>query len=931
MKSQIRRCQFIWSFFAAAAFALALTGCGGGGGGGGGSAANNTALAIVSSNIISNAVSVPTNTKISYTFNKPIQPCSSCITMNQGSYIWTNGAVGVTGVTKVSGSTIEFAPNSGLTPNTQYTVYVTTVSDSSNNFFFGSSSSLATITFTTGAALDLIPPTVSSYTQTYLPNSTLVTPDSSIAVLFSEAMDATSINSTTFSISDPNNNKVSGVVAYSSNVATFTPGALLNPGTTYTATITTGVKDAAGNAMSVNYSWQFSTATASNLSHIVYTSPTNNATGVSTGSYISVRFDQTSSRGTNLNFSVTCSASGATAYNGTTTFDPNWNIANFYPLTSLAANSTCNVVASGMVDSLGKSIPPYSWSFTTAPAPVPVVSPVFSATSTVPASGSTNIKINSAITVGFNGNIGTFPTAAVSTSPPVAGTIIGSGYMNLVFVPASPLASNTTYTVTVSGVTDTAGTLAPNYTSTFTTAPPVAPVVSSTSPASNAPASGVSSPIVATFSKALDPATCTPGILTVSGGVTGAINCNANSISFVPSVPLSLGTSYMATVNTGIKDYEGLSLSNNYSWNFNTRTEYVAPTVIGISHNQSVVNAEFSEAMDPLSINSATFRISPAAAGVVSSSGTGATFTPTSPLAKDTTYTVTISGVKDLAGNTLAADYVWTFLTDPGAVVPFEAYGANCIGTIPFGVYAQNQTPYAQDITICVHNAAVGYASCQTFPNIAPNTYTPYSYLPATNAYVGSVNVCYSSGQYTVSWFETGGSTTLARTDTFTSTTYTPTSPTVDPCTMGGSITSPNCAPHLTISPTLISTTSTTSTTYPSTALTSATSPDADGCYVPQHVPECLVVEKDTVDASNYQVLRLRNNCPQRVYADFCNQHIDGTWDCGADGVAPGGAISWWSYNATGISIYQYTGSTKWMNDWVCADRDTNMSKSFGK
>ena len=46
-----------------------------------------------------------------------------------------------------------------------------------------------------------------------------------------------------------------------------------------------------------------------------------------------------------------------------------------------------------------------------------------------------------------------------------------------------------------------------------------------------------------------------------------------------------------------------------------------------------------------------------------------ATFTPSAALAASTTYTATISGVKDTAGNTIAAPVTWSFTTAAGPVV----------------------------------------------------------------------------------------------------------------------------------------------------------------------------------------------------------------------------------------------------------------------
>ncbi len=87
-----------------------------------------------------------------------------------------------------------------------------------------------------------------------------------------------------------------------------------------------------------------------------------------------------------------------------------------------------------------------------------------------------------------------------------------------------------------------------------------------------------------------------------------------------------------------------------------------------------VINATFSEAMDPSSINTNTFKLFTGdgltqVTGTVTLSADGkvASFTPTSPLDKTSpTYTATITtGVKDKAGNSLAAEFVWSFKIVP--------------------------------------------------------------------------------------------------------------------------------------------------------------------------------------------------------------------------------------------------------------------------
>lgn len=78
----------------------------------------------------------------------------------------------------------------------------------------------------------------------------------------------------------------------------------------------------------------------------------------------------------------------------------------------------------------------------------------------------------------------------------------------------------------------------------------------------------------------------------------------------------------------------------------------------------TAISAVFSEAMKQTTITNATFTVTPPVTGTVIYSGTTATFAPYSNLSSSTTYTVTITrDAKDLAGNSLASNYVWTFKT----------------------------------------------------------------------------------------------------------------------------------------------------------------------------------------------------------------------------------------------------------------------------
>lgn len=110
----------------------------------------------------------------------------------------------------------------------------------------------------TVTAPDTTMPMVNSTNPSY--GAIGVAVNSAISATFSEAMDTSTINATNFTVSTGGSN-ISGTVTYdaTNKVATFTPLANLAYSTTYTATITTGVKDLAGNMMAANYAWSFTT------------------------------------------------------------------------------------------------------------------------------------------------------------------------------------------------------------------------------------------------------------------------------------------------------------------------------------------------------------------------------------------------------------------------------------------------------------------------------------------------------------------------------------------------------------------------------------------------------------------------------------------------------------------------------------------------
>jgi hypothetical protein len=316
-----------------------------------------------------------------------------------------------------------------------------------------------------------------------------------IAVTFSEAMDNSTINGTTFTVvnTTAGGTTVSGTITYVGLIATFTPtGGTFLAGTSYTATITTGAKDAAGNALASNFVWSFTTGTETDNTKPVVTvtvpaDTTPSATGVAINTKISATFseamDQTTINGTTFTLVNTTTGgttiAGTVAYIGkTAVFTPTSNL----PASTLFTATIKGTGASPATDLAGNALAGNSafpatandhvWTFTTGSA-ADTTAPIVA--STDPVNGAINVALSKSVKATFSKamdplTITTTTFTLKQGTTPVLGTVT---YVGLVatFIPASDLATNTEYTATMTtGVNDLAGhALASNKVWSFTT------------------------------------------------------------------------------------------------------------------------------------------------------------------------------------------------------------------------------------------------------------------------------------------------------------------------------------------------------------------------------------------------------------------------------------------------------------------------------
>ena len=206
------------------------------------------------------------------------------------------------------------------------------------------------------------------------------------------------------------------------------------------------------------------------------------------------------------------------------------------------------------------------------------------------------------------------------------------------------------------------------------------PTVTFVNPANLATDVPINRKIAASFSEAMRPRTITMATFTLKQGttaVTGTVAYADTTATFSPASDLEASTVYTATITTGAKDRSGNALGSPYVWSFTTGTnaDTTPPTVTlvnprnlatDVAINRKIA-ATFSETMDPLSINQATFTIEQGTTpvkGKTTYAGNTAIFSPARDLETDTVYTATITtGAKDLAGIELESTYVWSFTT----------------------------------------------------------------------------------------------------------------------------------------------------------------------------------------------------------------------------------------------------------------------------
>jgi hypothetical protein len=558
-----------------------------------------------------NAIGVALNSAIAATFSEAMD--ASTITAANITLISSTGT-SVLGTVAYVGTTATFTPSAQLAPNTVYTETISTGAENladiplAQNFVFS---------FTTGTTADTTAPTVTSVNPAN--NATGVALNNKISATFSEAMDPTTITAANVTVTGPGSVPVLGTVAYVGTTMTFSPTVPLAANTLFTATITTGAKDLAGNALASNFVWTFTTgATADTTAPtVISTNPANLQTNVPINNTVAATFSEAMDPLTITAATYKITGPGGTAVAGAVNYDASSDTVTFTPSNNLAPSTTYTMtISTGAKDLAGNPLANNFVSTFTTGTVANTTAPTV--TSINPANLQINVPLNSTVAATFSEAMNPLTITSATftvTGPgntPVTGTLSYNAVTNTAtFTPLNNLASNTTFTVTITtGATDLAGNpLASNFVSTFTTVD-VAPTVTSTNPANLQTNVPINDTVAATFSEAMDPTTITSTTFTVTGPgntpVTGTVTYDAPSdtATFTPSSNLAPSTTFTATITTGAKDIAGTPLATNYVWTFTTGTQIAqAPINLGRAGAFAVMATASITSTGPTEIN----------------------------------------------------------------------------------------------------------------------------------------------------------------------------------------------------------------------------------------------------------------------------------------------------------------------------------------
>jgi hypothetical protein len=223
------------------------------------------------------ATPVPRNQIVSATFSTPMTPATitaispaTFTLLAQGSTTPVTGLVAYAAV----GNTLTFIPAANLALSTKYTATITTAAQDLAGAALASN---YVWTFTTGTTSDVTQPQIVLTVPAN--NASNVATNQAVSATFSKAMNPLTLTNATFQLytgTAATGTSLQATITYDAInfIATLTPTSVLAQSTYYTAIVTSGATDLAGNALGTtgsvpNNTWIFQTGAAAVLPPVV--------------------------------------------------------------------------------------------------------------------------------------------------------------------------------------------------------------------------------------------------------------------------------------------------------------------------------------------------------------------------------------------------------------------------------------------------------------------------------------------------------------------------------------------------------------------------------------------------------------------------------------------------------------------------------------
>jgi hypothetical protein len=684
---------------------------------------------------VNNATNVSNTAQVTITFSEVINPATVNNILVRDASAGYNNLAGTWAVNPANGAQVTFTPAQPYPANAQIQVWT---QDRVQDLAGNTDTAYVVTTFTVGSTPDTSAPTVISVSPAN--GTTNVGRDVRVVLTFSKSINPATVTGSTIQVLAGDTSIGVGSVVSANNQTVTLSTSDLAAATTYTVVATSQVQDFSGNALQYFQS-QFTTGPLISATGpaVVTQRPANGATDVPANTVITLY-----TNGAPLNPSTVTGNSLHVSQNGVLvsggiTPSANNQAIEFTPSSNFSPGTVVTIYMDQTVTDVN-SVPltgVYSGQFTVAGNPANVAPQVIA---TNPPYGATIVPTNPVVQVEFDQALlsSTINSTNVylydsthATHAAGSVSLIGANSNIVQFAPSpsSPLNSTTYYYLYLTNVTNAQGVALSNtwytYFQTGTATNTTAPSVLSVGPPNNATGVGVNAAIIVTFNNPIDPVSINASTVQISGGsqtvVPASINFgryfvaspNFDYVSITPQAPLPANTTMAIAIN-GVTDPEGNAVTAQTT-HFTTGAapDLTAPSVVlyswqygGTVATNASFSEEFSEPMDPGTVNSTTLLLYDATGSVylaatvtLSPDLKTETVTPNSPLTPGHQIYVYSQNAQDLAGNTQNSTFSYATVgsgTDTTPPVVLETNPPAIFSGVPLNVPVQIE--FSQEI-----------------------------------------------------------------------------------------------------------------------------------------------------------------------------------------------------------------------------------------